>query len=121
LKARLDAKKKKTNNTQDALIAEVAIVQKLTLVTSDNDLADTARELRAKVLFIAARPHVGACDLELINQAADELNTEAEDGLRCQSRKKSGGLRGVGGYSPPPPPAITAVSLSTGSLASTRA
>lgn len=34
----------KTNNSQDALIAEVAIVQKLTLVTADNDLAEAARE-----------------------------------------------------------------------------
>lgn len=52
LKARLDAKKKKANNTKDALIAEVAIVQKLTLVTADTDLADAAREHGAKVLCI---------------------------------------------------------------------
>jgi predicted nucleic acid-binding protein len=53
LKARLDTKKNKANNTHDALIAEVAIVQKLILVTSDNDLADAAREHGAKVLCIA--------------------------------------------------------------------
>ena len=52
LKARLDAKKKKANNTVDALIAEVAIVQKFTLVTADIDLAETAREHGAKVLNI---------------------------------------------------------------------
>lgn len=52
LKARLDTKKKKANNTQDALIAEVAIVQKITLVTSDNDLAEAAREHGAKVVWI---------------------------------------------------------------------
>jgi hypothetical protein len=52
LKDRVDAKKKKTNNTQDALIAEVAIVQRLTLLTSDSDLADAAREHGAKVLCI---------------------------------------------------------------------
>lgn len=53
LKARLDAVKKKASNTQDALIAEVAIVQRLTLVTADTSLADTAREHGAKVLCIA--------------------------------------------------------------------
>ncbi len=52
LKARLDASKKKANNTQDALIAEVAIVRKFTLVTSDGRLADAAREHGAKVLCI---------------------------------------------------------------------
>jgi predicted nucleic acid-binding protein len=52
LKARLDEGKQKANNTQDALIAEVAIVQKLTLVTADTDLADTAREHGGKVLCI---------------------------------------------------------------------
>jgi predicted nucleic acid-binding protein len=52
LKARLDAGKKKASNTQDALIAEVAIVQRLTLVTADTDLADAAREHGAKVLCI---------------------------------------------------------------------
>jgi predicted nucleic acid-binding protein len=52
LKVRLDARKKKANNTQDALIAEVAIVQKLTLVTADTELADAAREHGAKVYWI---------------------------------------------------------------------
>jgi predicted nucleic acid-binding protein len=51
-KARLDAKKKKANNTQDALIAEVAIVRRLTLVTADNNLAEAAKEHGAKVLCI---------------------------------------------------------------------
>jgi predicted nucleic acid-binding protein len=53
LKASLDAKKKRTSNTQDALIAEVAIVQGLTLVTADKNLAETAREHGAKVQQIA--------------------------------------------------------------------
>ena len=52
LKTRLDAEKEKPNNTQDALIAEVAIVQKFTLVTSDRNLAEAAREHGAKVLCI---------------------------------------------------------------------
>ena len=52
LKACLDAKKKKTNNTQDALVAEVAIVQELTLVTADADLAGVARQHGAKVRYI---------------------------------------------------------------------
>jgi len=52
LKACLDAKQKKPNNTQDALIAEVAIVQNLTLVTADRNLAETARRHGAKVLCI---------------------------------------------------------------------
>jgi hypothetical protein len=37
LKARLDAEEEKANSVQDALIAEVAIVQKFTLVTSDSN------------------------------------------------------------------------------------
>jgi predicted nucleic acid-binding protein len=52
LKACLDAKDEKRSNTRDALIAEVAIVRKFTLVTADRDLADTAEEHGAKVLRI---------------------------------------------------------------------
>jgi predicted nucleic acid-binding protein len=52
LKTCLDAKRKKPNNTHDALIAEVAIVQKFTLVTSDRSLAEAAEEYGAKVLRI---------------------------------------------------------------------
>lgn len=47
------ANRKKVNSAQDALIAEVAIVQNLTLVTADIDLADAAREHGASVQLIA--------------------------------------------------------------------
>lgn len=45
LRAELDIRnKRKKNNIQDALIAEVAIQQGLTLLTADNDLADVAQK-----------------------------------------------------------------------------
>jgi predicted nucleic acid-binding protein len=49
LRTFLDARKKRRNNTQDALIAEVAIANGFTLVTSDADLADAATKYGARV------------------------------------------------------------------------
>jgi predicted nucleic acid-binding protein len=53
LKACLDDKKQKESNTQDALIAEVAIVQELTLITSDQNLAEIAKMHGANVRMMA--------------------------------------------------------------------
>ena len=55
IKVSLDSRKQKQNNTQDALIAEVAIVQGFTLVTSDTDLARIASEYGANVLWLPKR------------------------------------------------------------------
>jgi hypothetical protein len=52
LKACLDAKEKKANNAQDAVIAEVAIRQSLILVTADRYLAEAARQHGANVQLI---------------------------------------------------------------------
>jgi len=49
LKTALDTLKKKPNNVQDALIAEVAIVDRCTLVTCDKNLAQVARAHGAEV------------------------------------------------------------------------
>ena len=49
LKTFLDAKRRKANNTQDALIAEVAIANGFTLVTSDANLAEVATKCGACV------------------------------------------------------------------------
>ena len=46
--------KGKTNNIQDALIAEVAAVNGFTLITSDQDLANVAKKY--EILFIYLQP-----------------------------------------------------------------
>ncbi|MGA2457496.1 MAG: PIN domain-containing protein [Terriglobales bacterium] len=51
VKTALDGREKKRNNTQDALIAEVAIVNGFTLLTSDRNLADVALGLGANIRF----------------------------------------------------------------------
>jgi predicted nucleic acid-binding protein len=51
IKDALDARKKKPNNVQDALIAEVAISNNFTLLTSDKDLATVVQSLGAKVRY----------------------------------------------------------------------
>ena len=54
LKADLDSLNKgKANNTQDALIAEVAIANGYTLVTADYHLAEVARKYGGTVRYFA--------------------------------------------------------------------
>lgn len=53
LKNALDARKRKLNNIQDALIAEVAARNDYVLITGDADLAEVAREHGCKVLHFA--------------------------------------------------------------------
>lgn len=52
LKSALDSmNKSKPNNTQDALIAEVANINNFTLITSDSHLATIAKEHGGKVIY----------------------------------------------------------------------
>ena len=50
IKAALDKRKQKENNTQDALIAETAIKNDLTLVTDDNPLREEASKFGAECM-----------------------------------------------------------------------
>lgn len=50
LKRDLDVLEKTANNVQDSIIAEVAIVDGLTLLTTDENLAEVARKHGAKVI-----------------------------------------------------------------------
>lgn len=48
----LQEKKKKKNNSKDALIAETAMVNGLTLITHDNDLSKVSAKLGASVMTL---------------------------------------------------------------------
>ena len=52
LKDALDARKMKLNNVEDALIAEVALVEGHILITADRILADVFRECLGQVILI---------------------------------------------------------------------
>jgi len=51
LKAALDAQKPKPNNVQDALIAEVALKNGMTLITADGRLKEVAEQFAIHVKF----------------------------------------------------------------------
>ncbi len=56
LKQSLDAlNKSKPSNVNDALIAETAIVNEYTLLTSDKDLTKVAKKLRCNVLYFEVK------------------------------------------------------------------
>ena len=54
LKDALDARKKKLNNIEDALIAEVALVEGHTLITADTILAEVFGECLGQVILISS-------------------------------------------------------------------